>query len=45
MTGVLAAGGVPASLSLPIIVAYRVINMSIQLPPGAYFYNRAVHEK
>jgi len=45
MTAVLAAGGVPASLSLPIIVAYRVINMSIQLPPGGYFYSRAVHEK
>ena len=45
MTGVLAAGGVPASLSLPIIVAYRVVNIAIQLPPGAYFYNRALHEK
>ncbi len=45
MTGVLAAGGVPASLSLPIIVAYRVINIGIQLPIGAYFYNRSVHEK
>jgi uncharacterized protein (TIRG00374 family) len=45
MTAVLAAGGVPASLSLPIIVAYRVINIGIQLLPGAYFYNRALHEK
>lgn len=45
MTGVLAAGGVPASLSLPIIVAYRVINIGVQIPIGAYFYNRAVHEK
>lgn len=45
MTGVLAAGGVPPSLSLPIIVAYRVINIGIQLPVGGYFYNRAVHEK
>lgn len=45
MTGVLAAGGVPPSLSLPIIVAYRVLNIGIQLPAGGYFYNRAVHEK
>jgi uncharacterized protein (TIRG00374 family) len=45
MTGVLAAGGVPAGVSLPIVVAYRVINIGIQLPVGAYFYNRALHEK
>lgn len=45
MTAVLAAGGVPPALSLPVIVAYRVINIGIQLPPGAYFYNRAVHER
>lgn len=45
MTGVLAAGGVPPSLSLPIIVAYRILNISIQLPPGGYFYSRAVHDK
>jgi uncharacterized protein (TIRG00374 family) len=45
MTGVLAAGGVPAGVSLPIVVAYRVVNIGIQLPIGAYFYNRAVHER
>lgn len=45
MTAVLAAGGVPAGVSLPIVVAYRVINIGVQLPPGAYFYNRAIHEK
>lgn len=45
MTGVLAAGGVPAGVSLPIIVAYRVVNIGIQLPPGAFLYNHAVHEK
>lgn len=45
MTAVLAAGGVPPALSLPVIVAYRVINIGIQLPPGAYLYNRAVHER
>lgn len=45
MTGVLAAGGVPATLSLPIIVTYRVINIGLQLLPGAYFYHRAIHKK
>ena len=45
MTGVLAAGGVPAGVSLPIVVAYRVVNIGIQLPPGAYLYHRALHEK
>ncbi len=45
MTAILAAGGVPAALSLPVTVMYRVINMSIQLPPGYYFYQKALHEK
>ncbi len=43
MTGVLAAGGVPPSVSLPITVMYRVLNMAIQLPPGYYFYQKALH--
>ncbi len=43
MTGVLAAGGVPASLSLPVTVMYRVLNMSIQLPVGYFFYHRTLH--
>ncbi len=43
MTGVLAAGGVPARLSLPVIVAYRVINIGIQIPIGAFFYHRAIN--
>jgi uncharacterized protein (TIRG00374 family) len=45
MTGVLAAGGVPAALSLPVIVAYRVINIGVQLPAGAYLYNLAVNKE
>ncbi len=43
MTGVLVAGGVPAAISLPVTVMYRVINMSVQLPPGYYFYQRNLH--
>ncbi len=43
MTAVLAAGGVPASLSLPVTIMYRVVNMAIQLPPGWYLYHRALN--
>lgn len=43
MTGVLAAGGVPAALSLPIVVTYRVLSMAIQIPPGGLLYNQAVN--
>lgn len=43
MTAVLAAGGIPASLSLPVTVMYRVVNMSAQLPPGYWLYHRALN--
>lgn len=42
MTAVLATAGVRPSLSIPVTVMYRVLNMLIQLPPGYYFYHRAV---
>lgn len=45
MTAVLAAAGVPAGVSLPVTVMYRVINMMIQLPPGGLLYHRALHAK
>lgn len=44
MTAVLAATGIPAELSIPVTVMYRVINMSIQLIPGYFFYQKAVRE-
>jgi uncharacterized protein (TIRG00374 family) len=44
MTGVLAATGIPASLSIPVTITYRVINMFVQLTPGYFFYQRAVRE-
>ncbi len=40
MTAVLASTGVPAAVSLPVIVMYRVLNTLIQLPPGYYLYHR-----
>lgn len=42
MTGVLAAAGVPAGISIPVIVMYRILNMALQLPPGYYFYHRSI---
>lgn len=45
MTAVLAAGGVPPSVSLPVTVMYRVLNMIVQLGPGYVLYQRALHER
>jgi uncharacterized protein (TIRG00374 family) len=40
MTTVLAATGVPARVSIPVIVMYRVVNTLIQIPPGYYLYHQ-----
>lgn len=45
MTAVLAAAGVPAGVSLPVTVMYRVLNMMVQLPPGGVLYHRSLHAK
>jgi uncharacterized protein (TIRG00374 family) len=42
MTAVLVATGIPAGLSIPVTIMYRVLNMIIQLTPGYYFYQRAL---
>ena len=39
MTTVLIAAGVPARLSLPVTVMYRVLNTILQLPPGYFLYH------
>ncbi len=44
MTIVLTASGIPASLSLPVTVMYRLLNMALQLIPGYYFYQKALHK-
>ena len=44
MTTVLAATGIPPRLSLPVTVMYRILNTLIQVPPGYYFYNKAIHD-
>jgi uncharacterized protein (TIRG00374 family) len=40
MTTVLAATGVPARVSIPVIVMYRVVNTLVQIPPGYYLYQK-----
>lgn len=42
MTAVLVATGIPAGLSIPVTIMYRVLNMAIQLTPGYYFYQKAL---
>lgn len=43
MTGVLVIAGIPAGVSLPVIIMYRIINTLVQLPPGYYFYHKTLH--
>lgn len=43
MTGIMAAGGVAAAISIPATIMYRVVSMLVQLPPGYIFYQRALH--
>lgn len=44
MTAVLATAGVPPAVSLPATIMYRVLTSAIQLPPGYYFYHRALYD-
>lgn len=44
MTGVMVTAGVPVALSLPVTVMYRVVNTSIQIPPGYYLYQKTLRE-
>ncbi|MDB5169518.1 MAG: hypothetical protein JWO41_874 [Candidatus Saccharibacteria bacterium] len=40
MTAVMATAGVPARISFPVTVMYRVVNTLVQIPPGYYLYHR-----
>lgn len=42
MAAVLISAGVPAGIAISVTVMYRVINLAISLPPGYYFYNKAL---
>lgn len=44
MTATLTAGGIPAALSIPVVVMYRVLSMAVQLIPGAVLYHQSLSE-
>lgn len=44
MTGVLIAAGIPARLSLPVTIMYRVLNTLLQVPPGYFLYHRTIRQ-
>ncbi|MBI2589333.1 flippase-like domain-containing protein [Candidatus Saccharibacteria bacterium] len=43
MTAVLVATGIPAQLSIPVTLTYRVIALFIQLTPGFILYQKTLH--
>ncbi len=45
MTTVLVATGIPVALSLPVTITYRILTAAIQLPPGYFFYHKAINNK
>ena len=44
MTAVLATAGVPAGVSIPVIIMYRIVNTLIQIPPGYYLYQKTLRK-
>lgn len=44
MTAVLASAGVPAGISFPVVLMYRITTMAMQLPPGYVLYHKAVQD-
>jgi uncharacterized protein (TIRG00374 family) len=45
MVAVMLAAGVPASVTLPATIMYRISAQALQLPPGGYFYHRFVNSR
>ncbi len=44
MTAVLVSAGVPAGLSLTAVLTYRIMTTILYVPPGYYFYSKAIAE-
>lgn len=44
MTAVLVSAGVPAGLSLTAVLTYRIVTTILYVPPGYYFYSKAIAE-
>jgi uncharacterized protein (TIRG00374 family) len=45
MTAVLASAGIPARVSLPVTIMYRVVNTILQLPPGYVLYQQTLNRR
>lgn len=45
MTATLAAAGISPTISIPVTIMYRVLNMGLQLPVGYYFYHKALNQQ
>lgn len=45
MTVILASVGIPAKLSLPVTIMYRVLNTLLQIPPGYVLYQLSVNKE
>ena len=45
MTAVTAVAGISVKLSIPVVVCYRVLNTLIQMPPGYYYYHKALNHR
>lgn len=43
MTAVLVATGIPAKISIPVTLTYRILALFIQLVPGFIYYQKALH--
>ncbi|MBW3568835.1 flippase-like domain-containing protein [Candidatus Parcubacteria bacterium] len=43
MVAVLATGGVSPAVSIPAVIMYRMLTMSLQLPIGYYFYHKTIN--
>lgn len=44
MTAVLVATGIPAEVSIPVTITYRISSLFLQLIPGYYFYQKALRQ-
>jgi uncharacterized protein (TIRG00374 family) len=44
MTAVLTASGIPAGLSIPVTIMYRICSMLVQLVPGYILYQKALKD-
>ena len=44
MTAILLTTGIPPTISLPVVIMYRVVNTILQLPPGYYLYQKRLSD-